>query len=142
MGRHGCPAQSWLAAFAAGFVACAAPQVFAGDASYCVTCKNPDQTYVCRVTGEDATPSDALKLYCVIRTAKEGNHASCSAQRSDAGCHGIEKVYAYDGPAIPGTSCPTRASSNSRIECSKSSASPKSRRVKRRRRWWSSPAVR
>jgi hypothetical protein len=101
MGRHGCPAQPWLAAFAAEFVACAAPQVFAGDASYCVSCRNPDQTYVCRITGEDATPSDALKLYCVIRTAKEGNHASCSAQRSDAGCHGIEKVYAYDGPSIP-----------------------------------------
>jgi hypothetical protein len=101
MGRHGCPAQRWLTAFAAGFVACAIPQAFAGDASYCVTCKNPDQTYVCRVTGEEATPSDALKLYCVIRTAKEGNHASCSAQRSDAGCHGIEKVYAYDGPSIP-----------------------------------------
>ena len=101
MGRHCCPAQHWLAAFAAGCVACAIPQALAGDASYCVTCKNPDQTYVCRVTGEDATPSDALKLYCVIRTAKEGNHASCSAQRSDAGCHGIEKVYAYDGPSIP-----------------------------------------
>jgi hypothetical protein len=101
MGRHGCPAQRGLTAFAAGFVACAIPQAFAGNASYCVTCKNPDQIYVCRVTGEEATPSDALKLYCVIRTAKEGNHASCSAQRSDAGCHGIEKVYAYDGPSIP-----------------------------------------
>lgn len=80
---------------------CAAQPALAEDASYCVTCKNPDQTYVCRVTGEDAKPSDALKLYCVIRTAKEGSHASCSAERSDAGCRGIEKVYSYDGPSIP-----------------------------------------
>ncbi len=25
--------------------------------------------------------NDAVKLYCIIRTAKEGNHASCSAER-------------------------------------------------------------
>jgi hypothetical protein len=62
-----------------------------------VTCKNPDQTYLCRVTAGGAKPSDALKLYCVIRTAKEGNHASCSAVRSPS-CNGIEKVYSYDGP--------------------------------------------
>src|SRR5262249_94889 len=101
MGRHSYPAQRWLAAFAAGFVACAIPQAFAGDASYCVTCKNPDQTYVCRVPGEDAPPSDALKLFCVIRTPKEGNHAPCSAEPRDPGCQAVEKVYAYDGPSIP-----------------------------------------
>lgn len=101
MGGHACSLRLWLTAFAAGFIACAAPSAFAEEASYCVTCKNPDQTYVCRVTGEEATPSDALKLYCVIRTAKEGNHASCSAERNAAGCRGIEKVYSYDGPSIP-----------------------------------------
>jgi hypothetical protein len=67
------------------------------DATYCVTCKNPDQTYLCRVNAGGAKASDALKLYCVIRTAKEGNHASCSAV-SGANCNGIEKVYSYDGP--------------------------------------------
>jgi hypothetical protein len=41
--------------------------------------------------------SDAFKLYCVIRTAKEGHHASCSAV-SSANCNGIEKVYSYEGP--------------------------------------------
>jgi hypothetical protein len=101
MGGRTCAIRVWLVALAAGFMTCGAPRAFAGDASYCVTCKNPDQTYVCRVTGEDTRPSDALKLYCVIRTAKEGNHASCSAERSDAGCRGIEKVYSYDGPSIP-----------------------------------------
>jgi hypothetical protein len=62
-----------------------------------VTCKNPDQTYLCRVTAGGSKPSDAFKLYCVIRTAKEGHHASCSAVRSTS-CNGIEKVYSYDGP--------------------------------------------
>ena len=82
-------------------MASAVPSAVADEASYCVTCKNPDQTYVCRVIGEASRPSDALKLYCVIRTAKEGNHASCSAERSSSGCKGVEKVYSYDGPSIP-----------------------------------------
>jgi hypothetical protein len=37
----------------------------------------------------------------VVRTAKEGGHASCSAREATGGCHGVEKVYSYDGPAIP-----------------------------------------
>jgi hypothetical protein len=69
----------------------------AEEARYCVTCTNPDQTYICRVMAGGSKPSDALKLYCVIRTAKEGQHASCSAVRR-AACNGIEKVYSYDGP--------------------------------------------
>jgi hypothetical protein len=86
-----------FAALAACLLAAAGSPALSADASYCVTCKNPDQTYLCRVTGSGAKPSDALKLYCVIRTAKEGNHASCSAVRS-ASCNGVEKVYSYDGP--------------------------------------------
>ena len=87
-----------FAALAAGFLAARRePGGLSADASYCVTCKNPDQIYLCRVTAGGAKASDALKLYCVIRTAKEGNHASCSAVRS-ASCNGIEKVYSYDGP--------------------------------------------
>ncbi len=49
-------------------------------------------------TAGGSRPSDALKLYCVIRTAKEGHHASCAAERDSAGCNGVEKVYSYDGP--------------------------------------------
>jgi hypothetical protein len=36
-----------------------------------------------------------------VRTAKEGGHASCAAREATAGCNGVEKVYSYDGPAIP-----------------------------------------
>ena len=48
------------AAFAAGLFT-GAPLALADDASYCVTCTNPDQTYVCRVTAGGSKPSDALK---------------------------------------------------------------------------------
>jgi hypothetical protein len=85
---------------AAAFLLCALPGAEASDAAYCVTCKGPDQTYLCRVTGEEVNRSDAVKLYCVVRTAKEGGHSSCSA-RDASGCNGVEKTYSYDGPGIP-----------------------------------------
>jgi hypothetical protein len=87
-----------LAAIAAGLSVCAAKMASAYQASYCVICQNPDQTYVCRVNAGGSKASDALKLYCVIRTAKEGHHASCAAERASPDCHGVEKVYSYDGP--------------------------------------------
>ena len=87
-----------LVAIAAGSSVCAVRPASAEQASYCVTCKNPDQTYVCRVDAGGSRPSDALKLYCVIRTAKEGHHTLCAAEGDSAGCHGVEKVYSYNGP--------------------------------------------
>jgi hypothetical protein len=98
MAWHVRPRPLSYAAFAAGLIICVAPSALAGEASYCVTCTGPDQTYVCRVTAGGSRPSDALKLYCVMRTAKEGPHASCSAERSSPACNGVEKVYSYDGP--------------------------------------------
>jgi len=85
-----------IACFAVGLFAAASPSS-AKEATYCITCTGPDQTYLCRVDAGGAKPSDALKLYCVIRTAKEGRHASCSAVHGSS-CNGIEKVYSYDGP--------------------------------------------
>src|SRR4029077_12439872 len=92
-----------LAVFA-GFAACAGPPAgpaVAGEVAYCVTCTGPDQTYLCKVVGEGSRPNDALKLYCIIRTAKEGNHASCKAKRDLEGCVGQAKVYSYEGPSLP-----------------------------------------
>jgi hypothetical protein len=86
---------------AASLLLCALSGAEAGDAAYCVTCKNPDQTYLCRVTGEAIGRNDAVKLYCVERTAKEGRHASCGARDASASCNGVEKTYSYDGPSIP-----------------------------------------
>jgi hypothetical protein len=53
------------------------------------------------VVGEGSRPNDALKLYCIIRTAKEGKHASCKAKRDIEGCVGEAKVYSYEGPSLP-----------------------------------------
>jgi hypothetical protein len=86
---------------AAALLLCAFSGAEAGDATYCVTCQGPDQTYLCRVTGEEISRNDAVKLYCVERTAKEGGHASCGARDASAGCNGVEKTYSYNGPGIP-----------------------------------------
>lgn len=87
-----------LAVCVTGLLLFASQAGHAADASYCITCKNPEQTYLCRVSAGGARASDALKLYCVIRTAKEGGHSSCSAERASRGCNGVEKVYNYEGP--------------------------------------------
>ncbi|MGO8840909.1 MAG: hypothetical protein ACLQF1_07190 [Methyloceanibacter sp.] len=89
------------AVLAAGLLAWASLPAHAGEAAFCVTCKGPDQTYLCRVTGEGIIRNDGLKLYCVIRTAKEGPHASCAARDEVSGCNGVERTYAYEGPDIP-----------------------------------------
>ena len=86
---------------AASLLLCAFSGVEAGEAAYCVTCRGPDQTYLCRVNGEAIGRNDAVKLYCVERTAKEGGHASCGARDASAGCNGVEKTYSYNGPDIP-----------------------------------------
>jgi hypothetical protein len=92
-----------LAALAgtAAYLTVLASPAMAGEASYCVTCTGPDQTYLCKVVGEGSRPNDALKLYCIIRTAKEGKHASCKAKRDIEGCVGEAKVYSYEGPSLP-----------------------------------------
>jgi hypothetical protein len=107
------------AASLAALLAWLAPTAQAEEASYCVTCSNPNQTYRCRVVGEGAGANDAAKLYCIIRTAKEGHHSACSAERKTAAnCPGVEKVYTYDGPSIPAeiASDPRVKSLSNRIE--------------------------
>ena len=96
--------KSVMLAVFAGFATCAglpAGPAVAGEVAYCVTCTGPDQTYLCKVVGEGSRPNDALKLYCIIRTAKEGNHASCKAKRDIEGCVGQAKVYSYEGTSLP-----------------------------------------
>lgn len=90
-----------LAALVAGLLAPALPAAQAGEASFCVTCQGPDRTYLCRVTGEGSSQNDAFKLYCIVRTAKEGKHASCAATSKIEGCNGATKVYSYNGPSLP-----------------------------------------
>lgn len=89
---------SLLLAGAASLLAWATQPALAGEAQYCLTCKNPDQIYLCQVNAGGKKPTDALKLYCVMRTAKEGQHSSCSAEKVKGPCNGVAKVYNYDGP--------------------------------------------
>lgn len=72
-----------------------------GEAAYCVTCRGPDETYLCRVTGEGLRQNDVFKLYCIVRTAKQGRHASCAATGKVESCHGVVKTYHYRGPSLP-----------------------------------------
>jgi hypothetical protein len=90
-----------LTALVAGLLAPALQAAQAGEASFCVTCQGPDQTYLCRVTGEGSSQNDAFKLYCIVRTAKEGHHASCAATSKVEGCAGVTKTYSYNGPSLP-----------------------------------------
>ena len=124
-----------MLAIFAGFAACAglpAGPAVAGEVSYCVTCTGPDQTYLCKVVGEGSRPNDALKLYCIIRTAKEGNHASCKAKRDIEGCVGQAKVYSYEGPVclpkLPATRAPKKLWASSHA----SKRNSRSRRAKDR----------
>ena len=86
---------------AAGLFAFTIGPASAGEASYCVTCSGPDQTYLCRITGEGASQNDIFKLYCTVRTAKHGGHASCTATQKVESCHGKLKTYHYRGPWLP-----------------------------------------
>lgn len=101
MGQRTYPRLVLLAMLLATAFVWLAPPAMAANAVYCVTCKNPDQTYRCKVAGVGSRPHDALKLYCVIRTAKEGNHATCKATAIAPSCRGVVKVYNYDGPSLP-----------------------------------------
>ncbi len=102
---------TYLTSFVASLAFAVPPiaSALAKDASYCVTCTGPAQTYLCQITGENVPRTDAMKLYCIVRTAKEGGHASCGAKNETAGCNGIPKVYAYDGPSLPAMTTPQQA---------------------------------
>jgi len=75
----------------------------ASETTFCVTCTEPAKTYTCTVDTPEAFPGTrALRLYCMVRTAKDGNHKTCGAKLSAASaCSGVPKTYTYKGPAIP-----------------------------------------
>ncbi|MGI9382452.1 MAG: hypothetical protein ACR2PO_04805 [Methyloligellaceae bacterium] len=74
----------------------------AGAETYCVICKGPDQAYTCRVDTSKANPGlEALQLYCIVKTARDGGHKSCSATRQTAtNCKGALRTYTYKGPSL------------------------------------------
>jgi len=114
--RFGWP---WRVAACFGVLSAAAPfaaipAAQAGSIEYCVTCKNPNASYRCRLQGSGVSQSDAFKLYCVVKTTKDGGHASCAAKKNP-GCKGVVKVYNYDGPGLPAND-PRLRQLNERVE--------------------------
>lgn len=86
---------------AAGLFLCLRP-AFADPTTYCVSCSEPAKTYRCAVATPRENISDrAKRLYCIVKTAKDGNHKTCSIRRGNAPCDGPLREYSYDGPAIP-----------------------------------------
>jgi len=68
-----CRLQWFRAVGLAGLLAFDVNPSAAGEAAYCITCTGPDQTYLCRVTGEGSSQNDVFKLYCIVRTpSREG----------------------------------------------------------------------
>ncbi len=77
----------------------------AAETSFCVTCSAPQKTYVCNVSTPSINPGNkALQLYCMMKTAKDGGHRSCSAKRKPSTqCTGAVKNYTFDGSGkLPG----------------------------------------
>src|SRR5262245_26306175 len=65
----------------------------AGEAAYCLTCTNPDQSYICRVTGQGVSQNDVFRLYCIVRTARRGGHESCAATAGSENCNGVARSF-------------------------------------------------
>lgn len=86
-----------------GLAVAAGAHAHAGETTFCVTCTEPAQTYTCTVKTPEADPgARALRLYCIVRTAKEGSHKACGVRLSSAStCKGTPKTFTYKGPAIP-----------------------------------------
>ena len=94
----------WLALLGAASASLAAAVAVnpatAGEAAYCLTCTNPDQSYICRVTGEGVSQNDIFRLYCIVRTARRGGHASCAATGGTENCNGVVRSFKYQGPFL------------------------------------------
>jgi len=94
---------AWQGVFALALAILNVSPVQADEALFCLTCTEPARSYSCKVKTPDANPGRrALRLYCIVRTAKEGGHDTCRASLSAVqDCKGKLKTYTYKGPAIP-----------------------------------------
>src|SRR5215467_10446816 len=93
----------WLVLSGAASASLAAVSVnlaTAGEAAYCLTCTNPDQSYICRVTGQGVSQNDLFRLYCIVRTARRGGHESCAATAGSEVCNGVARSFKYQGPSL------------------------------------------
>lgn len=80
------------------------PQLLeAASVQMCVTCTDPDKTYLCDVETNNSLQNEkGLQLYCIIRTSREGGHRSCAVDQTPAAqCVGDVKSYSFNAPKIP-----------------------------------------
>jgi hypothetical protein len=94
---------SWLILLGAALASLAAVEVSpatAGEAAYCLKCTNPDQNYICRVTGQSVSKNNFFKLYCIVRTARRGRHESCAMTAGSENCDGVTRSFKYQGPSV------------------------------------------
>ena len=94
---------AWQASLALALLISLVTLARADETTFCLTCTEPARSYSCKVKTPDANPGPrALRLYCIVRTARDGGHNSCRASTSPReSCKGKKKTYTYKGPAIP-----------------------------------------
>lgn len=100
MGHH---RKYLVALFTALCVFMAQAGVAAADQrQFCVVCTEPAQTYVCEVRTPNTTPGDkGMRLFCIIRTSKDGGHRSCKVDDRDISqCAGPVKAYTFEAPKL------------------------------------------
>ena len=75
----------------------------AETAEFCVSCTGPEQTYLCAIeSGSAVRNASSLRLYCVVNTARERGHQSCTARKEAAdSCDGPRLDYVYSGDDLP-----------------------------------------
>ena len=64
----------------------------AQETDYCISCTNPDQTYICRVTAQNGQ-SQGQQLFCIMNIARENSHDSCKAAAQQGSCSGTLVLY-------------------------------------------------
>ncbi len=63
-----------------------------GQQDYCITCSNPDETYICRITSKGGQ-SQGKQFLCIMNIAKDNGHDSCSATAQLGACSGVLVQY-------------------------------------------------
>ena len=60
---------------------------------YCISCRNPDQSYVCRITSSSGGSTQGKQLLCIMNIAREKGHDSCAASAQTQDCSGVLVQY-------------------------------------------------
>lgn len=86
-----------------GFIAGTCAVAHAETAAFCVSCTGPEQTYLCAIeSGGAGRNAASLRLYCVVNTARERGHQSCTARKEGAdSCDGPRLNYVYSDENLP-----------------------------------------